>query len=159
MSSNGPSGGASEQVIFVPPGGGRVYEQGGFRGAIKVDDEEASGGQCFSEWTVDAGADGPPPHLHRAHQEAFFVVEGTLSFRTGEETIDAEAGAFLFIPPGVVHAFSNRSDAPARCVNAYVPGGIEGFFIEVGEAMAGGQPDPAEIDRLSAKYDVFFTEG
>ena len=110
------------------------------------------------EWTIDAGDNGPPPHLHREHQEAFFVVEGTLTFRAGEETIKAEAGSFLFIPSGVVHTFSNRSDAPARCVNAYVPGGIEGFFVEVGEALASGEPDPAQIERLSAKYDVFFPE-
>jgi quercetin dioxygenase-like cupin family protein len=152
------SGGNEEQVIFIPPGGGRVYEQGGFRGAIKVDDHESGGRQCFSEWTVEAGDDGPPAHLHKKHQEAFFVVEGTLRFRAGEETIEAEAGSFIFIPPGVIHAFSNTSDEPARCVNAYVPGGIEGFFVEVGEAMAGGQPDPAEIKRLSAKYDVYFPE-
>lgn len=147
-----------EQVIFLAPGGGRLYEQAGFRGAIKVDDKESGGRQCFSEWTIDAGDNGPPPHLHREHQEAFFVVEGTLTFRAGEETIKAEAGSFLFIPSGVVHTFSNRSDAPARCVNAYVPGGIEGFFVEVGEALASGEPDPAEIERLSAKYDVFFPE-
>jgi quercetin dioxygenase-like cupin family protein len=152
------SGGKDEQVIFIPPGGGRVYEQGGFRGAIKVDDQESGGRQCFSEWTVEAGDNGPPAHLHKKHQEAFFVVEGTLRFRAGEETIEAEAGSFIFIPPGVIHAFSNTSDEPARCVNAYVPGGIEGFFVEVGEAMAGGQPDPAEIKRLSAKYDVYFPE-
>ena len=159
MAPSGPGDGAHGRAIFIPPGGGRVYEQDGFRGAIKVDDEEAGGSQCFSEWTIDAGADGPPPHLHREHHEAFFVVEGTLSFRAGEETIEAEAGAFVYIPPGVVHAFSNRSDAPASCVNAYVPGGIEGFFVEVGQAMARGQPDPAEIDSLSAKYDIIFTEG
>lgn len=147
-----------EQVIFLAPGGGRLYEQAGFRGAIKVDDKESGGRQCFSEWTIDAGDNGPPPHLHREHQEAFFVVEGTLTFRAGEETIKAEAGSFLFIPSGVVHTFSNRSDAPARCVNAYVPGGIEGFFVEVGKALASGEPDPAEIERLSAKYDVFFPE-
>ena len=152
------SGGNEEQVIFIPPGGGRVYEQGGFRGAIKVDDQESGGRQCFSEWTVEAGDDGPPAHFHKKHQEAFFVVEGTLRFRAGEDTIEAEAGSFIFIPPGVIHAFSNTSDEPARCVNAYVPGGIEGFFVEVAEAMAGGQPDPAEIDRLSAKYDVYFPE-
>jgi quercetin dioxygenase-like cupin family protein len=146
------------QVIFLPPGGGRVYEQGSFRGAIKVDDDESDGRQCFSEWTVDAGAGGPPPHLHREHQEAFFVVQGTLTFRAGEETIEAGAGSFVFIPPGVVHTFSNRGDAPATCVNAYVPGGIEGFFVEVGEAMAAGQPDPAEVERLSTKYDVFFPD-
>jgi quercetin dioxygenase-like cupin family protein len=147
------------RVVFLPPGGGRVYDQGGFRGAIKVDDEESAGRQCFSEWTIEAGEAGPPPHLHREHQEAFFVVEGTVTFSAGEETIEAEAGAFLFIPPGVVHTFSNRSDAPARCVNAYVPGGIEGFFIDVGKAMAGGEPDPVEIDRLGTRYDVFLGEG
>lgn len=146
-----------EQVIFLAAGGGRVYEQGGFRGAIKVDGEESGGRQCFSEWTVDAGEDGPPPHLHREHQEAFFVVEGTLTFTVGDEEIEAGPRSFVFIPPGVVHTFSNRSGAPASCVNAYVPGGIEGFFVEIGEAMAGGNPDPAEIERLSTKYDVFFS--
>lgn len=34
--------------------------------------------------------------------------------------------------------------------------GIEGFFVEVGELVAGCVPDLAEIDRLSAQYDVFF---
>jgi quercetin dioxygenase-like cupin family protein len=150
--------GTGERVIFVPPGGGRVYEQGGFRGAIKVNDEESGGRQCFSEWTVDPGDDGPPPHLHREHQEAFFVVEGTLSFRAGEQTFNAEAGSFIFIPAGVVHTFSNRTNATARCVNAYVPGGIERFFVEVGELVAAGEPDPGEIQRLSADHDVFFPE-
>jgi hypothetical protein len=29
-------------------------------------------------------------------------------------------------------------------------------IVEVGQLMADGQPDPAEIERLSAKYDVRF---
>jgi quercetin dioxygenase-like cupin family protein len=116
MSASGPGDGTGQGVIYVPPGGGRVYEQGGLRGAIKVDNEESGGRQCFSEWTVDAGEDGPPPHVHRQHQEAFFVVEGMLSFRAGEETIEAEAGSFIFIPAGVVHAFSNRTNPPPRQV-------------------------------------------
>ena len=157
MTENG-NGEAGEQVILLPPGGGRVYEQPGFRGLIKVDDSESGGRQCFSEWTVDPGDDGPPPHLHREHQEAFFVVAGTLVFRAGDEAIEAGAGSFVFIPPGVVHTFSNRSEAPASCVNAYVPGGIEGFFVEAGEAMASGELDGGQIERLSEKYDVFFPE-
>ncbi len=143
-------------MIFLPPGGGRVYDSRQFRGAIKIDDEESAGRQCFSEWTVDPRSDGPPPHLHREHQEAFYVVDGTLTFTAGDETFEAEKGAFISIPPGVIHTFANRSDAPATCVNAYVPGGIEGFFVEVGELMAAGQPDPAQVARLSAKYDVYF---
>jgi quercetin dioxygenase-like cupin family protein len=160
MAHNGHGKGTgNRQVIFRAPGDGRVYEQGGFRGLIKVDNEESGGRQCFSEWTIEAGDDGPPPHLHEEHQEAFFVVDGTLTFRAGAETIEAEAGSFIFIPAGVVHTFSNRSDAPARCVNAYVPGGIEGFFVEMDELMATGSPDPSAIERLSEKYDVFFPEG
>ena len=110
MAKSGHGGpAADEKVIVLPPGGGRLYEQGGFRGAIKVDSKESGGRQCFSEWTIDAGDNGPPPHLHREHQEAFFVVEGTLTFRAGEETIKAEADSFLFRPSGVVHTVSNRS--------------------------------------------------
>ncbi|MQA75132.1 MAG: cupin domain-containing protein [Solirubrobacterales bacterium] len=158
MAQSGHGAGTDGQVFLLAPGAGRLYEQSGFRGTIKVDGEQADGRQCFSEWTVDAGQQGPPPHLHREHQEAFFVVDGTLTFTAGEQTVDAPAGSFLFIPPGVVHAFSNSTDAPATCVNAYVPGGIEGFFVEAGAATASGEPDPAEIERLSAKYDVFFAE-
>jgi quercetin dioxygenase-like cupin family protein len=156
MSPDTAARSGGESVIFVPPGGGRVYEQRGFRGAIKIDDAESGDRQCFSEWSVDPGEEGPPPHLHREHQEAFFVVSGTLTFTVGGETYDAPAGSFLFIPPGVVHSFSNRTAEPAACVNAYVPGGIEGFFVEMGEAMARGRPDDAELQRLSEKYDVFF---
>lgn len=108
MTENG-DGEAGGKVIFLSPGGGRVYEQAGFRGVIKVDDAESGGQQCFSEWTVNAGDDGPPPHLHREHQEAFFVVAGTLVFTAGDEAIEAGAGSFVFIPAGVVHTFSNRS--------------------------------------------------
>lgn len=78
QSGNGERTGG-KQVIFLAPGGGRLYEQGGFRGAIKVDSKESG------------------------------VVEGTLTFRAGEETIKAEADSFLFRPSGVVHTFSNRS--------------------------------------------------
>lgn len=149
----------ADEVIFVGPGEGRLYEARGFRGTIKVDDDESAGRQCFSEWTVDAGEEGPPAHVHHEHQEAFFVVDGTLTFRAGERTFEAEAGSFLYIPPGVVHGFSNRTDAPARCVNAYVPGGIEGFFVEMDRLTAAGRPDPAQIKQLSERYDVFFPEG
>jgi mannose-6-phosphate isomerase-like protein (cupin superfamily) len=156
MSADTDARSGGERVIFIPPAGGRVYEQPGFRGAIKVDDAESGGWQCFSEWSVDAGRDGAPPHVHREHQEAFFVVSGSLTFTVGDETYEAPAGSFLFIPPGVVHSFANRTGAPASCVNAYVPGGIEGFFVEMGEAMASGPPDEAELQHLSEKYDVFF---
>lgn len=106
-------------MIFLAPGDGRVYEQ-----AIKVDDEESGGRQCFSEWTSTPATTARPPHVHREHHEALFVVAGTLTFTAGDEASEAAAGSFVFIPPRVVHTFSNRTRAPASCVSAYAPGGI-----------------------------------
>lgn len=129
------------------------------RGTIKADGEESDGEHCFSEWTLEPRDQGPPPHLHMQHQEAFYVVEGTMTFRAGAEEIEAPAGSFVLIPAGVVHKFSNPTDAPAACVNVWVPGGFEAYFREMLERMAGQDPpDPSEIIELSAKYDVFFPD-
>ena len=112
MSPSGPGDGAHERVVFILPGGGRVYGQGGFRGAIKVDDEEAGGSQCFSEWTIDAGDDGPPPHLDREHREAFFVVEGTLSFRAARKRLRPKRGPSSSYRPA--SSMRSRTEATRR---------------------------------------------
>jgi quercetin dioxygenase-like cupin family protein len=149
----------AQEVIFLPPGGGRSYDVGGMRGTIKADGPESDGQHCFSEWTLQPGDQGPPPHLHKQHQEAFYVVEGTMTFQVGEEEIEAPAGSFVLIPAGIVHKFSNPTEAPATCVNVWLPGGFEGYFSEMIERMSSEDPpDPSEIVRLSAESDVFFPD-
>ena len=56
---------------------------------------------------------GPGPHVHRAHVDAFYVVEGELRFGVDPdvEPVRAPAGTFVLVPPGVVHTFANESDA------------------------------------------------
>jgi mannose-6-phosphate isomerase-like protein (cupin superfamily) len=147
-------------VIFLPPGGGRSYRIGGMQGIFKVDADEAEGRQCFSEWVLDAGDAGPPPHFHREHQEAFFVLEGTLTFRAGDRTFESPPGSFLLIPPGTVHTFSNGSEARAKCINVWLPGGFEESFAAFADAVERGeQLDPAEIARMSAESDTYFEDG
>jgi uncharacterized cupin superfamily protein len=41
---------------------------------------------------------GPPPHIHHQQEEAFYVLEGTFSFLSGDKTINAEPGTFMGIP-------------------------------------------------------------
>jgi mannose-6-phosphate isomerase-like protein (cupin superfamily) len=33
----------------------------------------------FWEFTLPAGGQGPPPHVHHGHHEIFYVIEGTLT--------------------------------------------------------------------------------
>ena len=49
----------------------------------------------------------PRPHIHRDHEEAFYVLEGELTVRVGPRTITAPAGSFVVVSRGVVHQPSN----------------------------------------------------
>jgi quercetin dioxygenase-like cupin family protein len=56
------------------------------------------------------------PHVHRRHADAFYVLEGELTFEVGRErrTITVTPGGFVAVPPGVAHAFRTSGDRPAR---------------------------------------------
>ncbi len=61
-------------------------------------------------------------HLHAEHESAAYIVEGEVLFWFGprlEERIDASAGDFIYIPPGVPHLVANPSESqPAVTVLA-----------------------------------------
>ncbi len=86
---------------------------------------------------VDVGPDfeGPGPHFHKEHVDAFYVLEGTLEFINGDETVRAEAGTAVAVPPSVVHGFTNAGPGRARYLNIHAP---DGRFIEyLRHALAG----------------------
>lgn len=96
---------------------------------------------------------GPPPHIHSREEEAFFILEGEITFHVGERRFTAGPGMFANIPIGVLHAFRNESDRPARMLITVAPAGLEKMFLEVGKPMPAGTsvappPSPEEIGKL-----------
>ena len=73
----------------------------------------AEPGTVFSvkEWSHGA-MDGPPLHVHHKGDEAWHVLEGTLSFRYIDRTAHAPAGTTVLVPAGIAHTFG--SDGPVR---------------------------------------------
>jgi mannose-6-phosphate isomerase-like protein (cupin superfamily) len=69
------------------------------------------------------GERGPDLHVHREHTDAFYVLEGELSFALGPgaEPIAMSAGGFVAVPPNVAHSFANESGADARWLNLHAP--------------------------------------
>lgn len=59
-------------------------------------------------------------HVHHADDEAWHVLEGTLRFRFGDRQVDAAAGATVFVPAGVPHAY--EADATGRYLIILTPG-------------------------------------
>jgi mannose-6-phosphate isomerase-like protein (cupin superfamily) len=54
-----------------------------------------------------------PAHFHKRTQEIVHLIRGEGVFQLGTERIPIKAGAVMRIPPGQVHTFTNRGQAPA----------------------------------------------
>lgn len=102
------------------------------------------------EMTVQPGG-GPPDHVHRDHDEAYYLCSGSIRFRLGGELLTATAGTYVFVPRGAPHAFTNTGTAAATMLVLVRPAGLQGFFERLGPLLFGA-PDEAEIARISAEY-------
>jgi mannose-6-phosphate isomerase-like protein (cupin superfamily) len=75
-------------------------------------------------WTrYIAGEEGPGPHIHKEHVDAFFMLTGELLFRVGPELepVTAGPGTFVLAPPEVVHTFRNEGPEDATWLNLHAP--------------------------------------
>ena len=116
---------ADQQPIILLPGKGRSYACGPMTAVFKADGAETAERYSVSEWIIAPHSPGSGPHAHEKNEELFFVSNGVLAIRVGDEWIDAPRGTFIRIPAGVMHDFENRSDHEAALFNVYLPGSFE----------------------------------
>jgi quercetin dioxygenase-like cupin family protein len=119
-----------ELVRHVPAGTGPAYWGPGERMTFLATGKETSGAFFLAEIEVAPGG-GAPPHIHRREDEAFHMLQGSLTIQVGGNTITASAGDFAFLPRGIAHSFRNTSDGCAKALVLTTPAGLEGFFAEV----------------------------
>lgn len=121
---------------------------------IKATGEDTAGSFYLGEAEIPPGFQGPPPHVHEKLHDMFYVIEGILTMRLGDEEQDVEAGTFVCVPPGVVHTFSNPGNAPVRFLNFNTPAGWESYMRDLAAASSEGRaPTSEEIGRIASKYD------
>ena len=75
--------------------------------------------------TMAPGRGGPEAHVHDAEDDAFYVLDGELTFLLGDDAVRAPAGTFVLVPPGVLHTFANRTATPVRVLNIHAPAGFD----------------------------------
>ena len=80
----------------------------------------------IAEWRDPGGVPGEkrliaPTHVHHADDEAWYVLEGTLMFRIGEDEVEARAGSAIMVPQNKAHTFWNPSANPARYIIVMTP--------------------------------------
>jgi len=64
-------------------------------------------------------------HVHQEEDDAFYILEGELTFFFGDEEAVAPSGTFVLVPPGVEHGFRNDGDVPVRMFNIHAPAGFD----------------------------------
>ncbi len=114
--------------------------------------EDTNGAYALWEAVVPPGG-GPPPHVHSCEEEGFYILEGEITVRLGEEHFVATAGTFANMPVGSLHSFKNESNRPARMLISVAPAGLEKMFLEVGQPVEPGAtsappPTPADMEKM-----------
>lgn len=142
-------------VIVLKPGEGRTIPLGPIQMVVQEDGTHTRGTLGVAEFAVPPHAPTPPPHLHHAHEEVFYVLEGELEFLVGAEIVRASAGTFVMVPIGDLHTFSNSTDKPARFLNTFTPPRYIHYFEEMSKLLqAGVAPSSPQLTELMACYDT-----
>jgi mannose-6-phosphate isomerase-like protein (cupin superfamily) len=97
---------------------------GRIESVFKADGNETANQYSISEWWLEPHTKGPGAHSHE-EDDAFYVLEGTMSILVGDRWIDAPRGSFVLAPGGMTHDFENRSSARAGVLNFSAPGEFE----------------------------------
>lgn len=119
-------------TLSVAPGGYLLDAGEGealwFSGGLltyKTTGDQTSGNLAVAEVHAPRGS-GSPSHRHHHEDEAWYILDGELTFWLGNEQRTASAGAFVFGPRMVEHRFRVDS-ADARFLLLLTPAGFENF--------------------------------
>ena len=121
---------------------------------IKATGKETGGRYTLVE-VLGAEGEEAPLHVHHREDEAFWILEGELTFQVGDETIKASPGSFLFGPRDIPHRYTVNS-GPARLLFILSPAGFEEFIYATSEPAKErtlppppeGPPSEAEMEQL-----------
>lgn len=148
-----------KQIKILSPDGGKRFKPSPDEDVFfKMSGDEVD--NLFDYFEIRVGyLDGPPLHIHSIQHETFHVLEGVLTVQVGDEMIEAKPGDFLYIPPGVVHAYANLTEGTvARAVGNLAPGGFDKFVAELNAYQkSASPPDPAKIKEISDRHNQVFS--
>ena len=139
--------------VFRAPGVGERLDISGIGHLFRLTAEDTAGRFAVEEFTVPRNATGVPPHIHDAHDEYFYILDGRLTLWAGDAEVVADAGAVVAAPRGVPHGYRNNTERPATALCLYTPAGYENYFREVHAAIARGEDiSEDKLAQFRAKY-------
>ena len=148
----------SESSI-VPAGKGKIVTARGSVMAFKAIAAQTDGDFSFMERTVPPPSAGKPsrrplPHRHVNCSEAFWVLDGTITFVFDGVPQRGGPDDFLLVPRGAAHTFGNDGDEPARLLVLHAPA-MDAYFTELEALWSRPEPPTPDEERaLMARFGM-----
>jgi quercetin dioxygenase-like cupin family protein len=146
------SGRPTTEAVIRQPGEGEQLGLGPSQSSIKAGVDDGMGSLAVLESTIGPNFPGPVLHEHERMVDSFYILDGTLTLRLGDDTLEATAGSYALVPPGNAHTFSTP-DEPVTLLNIFAPAGFEGYVREMAERAQAGTLDQAGMAEIASKYD------
>jgi mannose-6-phosphate isomerase-like protein (cupin superfamily) len=112
------------------------------------------------EMTLPVGH-APPLHVHDTLDDTWYVLEGRMAARCGDEEYVIEAGNWVSMPRGVPHGFRVIGDRPARILTVHDHAAFRDFVRELGAPAAELVPPPTpslpameQLARAATAHDL-----
>lgn len=120
---------------------------------IKATAADTGGAMTIVEMTEPPGAQAPL-HVHHREDEAFWILEGSVTLYVGDAVIEASAGDYAFGPRDIPHRYVVGPEG-CRMLFICTPGGFEKLVREMSApAQARTLPPPSgeapDFERVAA---------
>lgn len=129
-------------MSFSGTGEGRRLQAGGNDITVKIGPDDGAHDLSMFESVVPSGG-RVFPHLHREYEEAFYLLEGELTFLLDRNWHKARSGSAVHIARGTVHAFRNDSKSHARVLVVHTPAAAIHMIEELAALPADSGPSAA----------------
>jgi quercetin dioxygenase-like cupin family protein len=138
------TGTAKAEVLVRGPGEGQATWALGSLFERLASHRETAGTFGLSLVTQPPGA-ATPVHIHTQEDEAFYVLDGNLTYSADGQIYRLSPGSFIYLPKGLPHAFRVTGDEPVRFLGLVLPGPLMDLYDEIGRRTEQHQlPEPDE---------------
>jgi quercetin dioxygenase-like cupin family protein len=143
----------AQKAVAVRDGEGEARWWFAALAEIKATAADTDGQMTIVEVTEPPGAEAPL-HVHHREDEAFWILEGSVTLYVGDATIEASAGDYAWGPRDVPHRYT-VGDAGCRMLFICVPGGFEDLVRDMSvpaetRTLPPPSDEPPDMERVAA---------
>jgi len=145
---------AEDTYYVFGPGEGHRQEARGSIMHFKARAATTNGQFSLMERTLPPSVRMSPAHVHVGCEEAFYILNGQVTFVFGaiERTVGPDT--FVLVPGGTAHTLGNKSGEPARLLILHSPA-LDGYFVELDALWSRPVPPTVEEERaLMSRYGM-----